>query len=280
MSPQLSMSSAPPNHDASNLLVYDHARLYDVAFSERDFTAEVSSMIRWATALLGHPPTSALELCAGPADHAIAAARAGLFSTALDLSSTMCTYASAKAAAEGQRIDVLAADMRDFTLAAPVDLAFTMLNSISHLHTLEDLIAHFRTVGRNLAEGGVYVLEVQHPKDFVGRASRGTAVSLPWTVARDEIVVETTWGHVDSPYDSVRQIFAADVTLRARFGDQVVEQHEIVRMRDWTFDEMRAAAMLSGALTLARAYGDFDDAVTLDGSEKSWRMILVFARAV
>jgi len=269
---------APSSTGHDDLTVYDHARLYDVAFSDRRFDDEVAAMLRWSSHHLGRAPTSALELCAGPADHAIATAARGLASTALDLSPSMCAYAREKAAAHGQRIDVVAADMRAFALDRPVDLAFTMLNSISHLHTLEDLVLHFRAVASNLVEQGVYVLEVQHPKDFVGRGARRTAVSHPWTVARDEVVVETTWGHADGHYDPVHQIFAADVTLKARLGDHVVEEREVVRMRDWTFDEMRAAAMLSGALRFARAYGDFDDDVRFDGSDRAWRMILVFTR--
>ncbi len=271
---------APPIASASddNLDVYAHARLYDIAFSYRPFDDEVEAMLRWATAALSRSPTSALELCAGPADHAIASARRGLRSVALDMSAPMCAYAQEKAKRAGVEISVVEGDMRAFSLAAPVELAFTMLNSISHLHSLEDVVAHFGAMRDAVVDGGVYVLEVQHPKDFVGRGARPTGVSSTRTCAIDGTTVETTWGSSDGPYDPLRQVFSAHITLKVNDDDGERTHHEVVHMRDWTFDELRAAAQLAGGWSLIGQHGAFDDVTAVDASDDSWRMILVFQR--
>jgi hypothetical protein len=152
-----------------------------------------------------------------------------------------------------------------------------MLSSISHIHTLDDLVDHFAAVRANLTDDGVYVLEVQHPKDFVGRAPRATAVAAPWTVEKDGVALYVKWGSVDDPYDHTRQVFSAHVTMQATRRGETQLVHEIVHMRDWTKDELDAAARLGG-LTLRELHGDFALDAPFDDSPSSWRMILVFQK--
>ena len=82
--------------------LYNHPRLYDVAFGLRDFEAETEFLLRAAQAHAGAPPASFLELACGPGRHTRLAAQRGLRAVGLDLSHAMLAYARAEAEAEAK----------------------------------------------------------------------------------------------------------------------------------------------------------------------------------
>lgn len=257
--------------------VYDKPLLYDIAFSYRDFRAEVDALAAWYARVSGRPaPASVIELACGPADHAIEWSGRGVKAAGLDLSQAMCDYARQKAEAFGAKIDVICADMIEFQSEARFDLAMLMINSIAHLHSLDDLVRHLRSAAAHLEQGGVYVLEIQHPRDFVGRGARPSGVSRPWRVDRYGLQVETSWGSPSDPYDPIRQTFDAKVEIRAFDGEREERIEERCLMRDWTFGELQAALRLSGAFDLAEMHGDFAADAPFDA--ESWRMIAVLRR--
>ena len=137
------------------------------------------------------PPRSVLELAAGPAEHARELARRGLQATALDLNPAMCARARDLATAAGIPLTVVQADMRDFSLPGPFDLAITMLNSLCHLLTLDDMLRHLTEVGRHLDQNGLYIMELAHPADFFGAERR---TSSEWSSETGDGTVSVRWG--------------------------------------------------------------------------------------
>ncbi len=260
--------------------VYDKPLLYDIAFSYRDYPAEVDALCAWFARVsgTGRQPRSFLELAAGPADHAIELARRGASATALDLAPAMCDYARQKSELLGAPVDSACADMIDFELPARFELAALMINSVAHLYDLDALVQHLQAVARHLEPHGVYALEVQHPADFVGRGPRPTGTSQPWTVERFGLEVRTRWGTPDDPYDPLRQIFEAHVELQVRGPEGEETIHERVPMRDWTRTELEAGVRLSGAFELAEIHGALEADAPFDSSPESWRMVLVLRR--
>ena len=109
-----------------------------------------------------------LELAAGPAEHAREFARRGLAATALDLNPEMCAYAAREAARAGVEVEVVRDDMTRFDLGRRFDLVVTMLDSTSHLMTLDAFVAHLRRVAAHLSPGGLYIVEMSHPRDRLG----------------------------------------------------------------------------------------------------------------
>src|SRR5258708_28705785 len=99
--------------------IYDLALGYEIAFSYRDVPGEIDALVRMA----GREPQAVVELAAGPAEHAVECAKRGWRATAIDLSPTMRDRAQANAAAAAVSPDVIAADIPNFTAAAPVGLA-------------------------------------------------------------------------------------------------------------------------------------------------------------
>ena len=148
--------------------IYDEPELYEAACSYRDVPVEVDALLRWSGKYrdpAAAPLRSVLELAAGPAEHARALARRGLDATTVDLSAAMCARARDLAAADATRLTVVQADMREFGLGRQFDLAITMLNSLCHLLTLDDMLRHLTAVGRHLDRNGLYIMELE-----IGRA--------------------------------------------------------------------------------------------------------------
>ncbi len=264
--------------------IYDEPELYQLACAYRDVPAEVAAMLGWCAKHwqgAADAPANAtgvrsvLELAAGPAEHSLELVRRGLRSTALDRSAAMCAYAASRAKAAGLALDVVEADMRNFSIPGQFDLAITMLNSLCHLFTLDDLVAHLTAVAAHLAPGGLYIAELAHPADYLAPVPR---TSSEWTIEGDGIRAEVRWGGHQDRIDPVSQITAEHMSITARGADGTVRTvSDVVPNRFWTATELAAAIRLAGGFAVIARYGDFDDTTMLD-DPTAWRLILVMRR--
>ena len=257
--------------------IYDEPELYEAACAYRDVPAEVDALLRWSgrhRAPGAGPLRSVLELAAGPAQHARDLARRGVDATALDLSAAMCARARELAQACGAALSVVQADMRDFSLPQRFDLAITMLNSLCHLLTLDDLPRHLTSVARHLGPGGLYIAELAHPGDFF--SERRT--SSEWRGEVGAGAVSVRWGGGTDRIDPVTQVTREHVRVTYRRPDGSVRTvTDVVPNRFWTATELDAAIRLAGGFSVAASYGDFEADVGL-GAPEAWRMIVVLRR--
>jgi SAM-dependent methyltransferase len=256
--------------------IYDEPQLYEAACAYRDVPAEVDALLRWSGKHGGYgaPPGSVLELAAGPAGHARDLARRGIQATALDLSAAMCARARDLARRAAVRLTVVEADMRDFSLPGRFDLAITMLNSMCHLLTLDDMLPHLACVARHVVPGGLYITELAHPADYLSPDRR---TSSEWSSDADGGTVSVRWGAKDR-IDPVTQITTEHVSVTYhKRGEPVRTVTDVVPNRFWTATELAAAVRLAGRFTVAASYGDFDADLPLDAPD-AWRMILVLRR--
>jgi SAM-dependent methyltransferase len=272
--------------------IYDDPELYQIACAYRDIPTEVDALLAWVSAhweasgarstSAGEPPPATppaagpsrlLELAAGPAEHALELARRGLRCTALDISPAMCQWAAGRAAREGLPLEVVQADMRDFKLAGgPVDLAITMLNSACHLFTLDDMIDHLGAVARAVMPGGLYIIELAHPADYLGESAR---TSSEWTIEQEGVAADIRWGGADEVIDPVTQVTREQVKVTARYADGKTRTvTDVVPNRFWTATEITAAIRLAGGFTVVATYGDFDQVTPVEAPE-AWRLILI-----
>jgi len=258
--------------------IYDEPEFYEAACAYRDVPGEVDALLRWFDRHrepgVG-APGSVLELAAGPAEHARELARRGVEATALDLSAAMCARARQMAAAASVRLTVVEADMREFSIPRQFDLAITMLNSLCHLMTLDELLQHLASVARHLAAGGLYIAELAHPADYFAAERR---TSSEWSSEVETGTVSVRWGGGKDEIDPVTQITRehVSVTYRKR-GGWVRTVTDVVPNRFWTATELTAAIRLAGGFAVAARYGDFDTDSPVDAAE-AWRMILVLRR--
>jgi SAM-dependent methyltransferase len=258
--------------------IYDEPEFYEAACAYRDVPTEVDALIRWSDKHrdpAAGPLRSVLELAAGPAEHARELARRGVDATALDLSAAMCARARDTAAEAGVGLTVVEADMRDFSIPRHFDLAITMLNSLCHLLTLDDLLQHLASVARHLAGGGLYIAELAHPADYFAPQRR---TSTEWHSEVETGTVSVRWGGGKDEIDPITQITRehVSVTFRKR-GGSVRTVTDVVPNRFWTATELTAAIRLAGGFAVAASYGDFDADSGVDAAD-AWRMILVLRR--
>jgi SAM-dependent methyltransferase len=262
--------------------IYDEPELYQLSCAYRDVPAEVTALQSWfgkhwqgARPGAGAGVGSVLELAAGPAEHSREIASRGLRATALDLSPAMCGYAAARAREAGLALDVVEADMRGFSLPDTFDAAITMLNSLCHLFTLDDMVAHLRAVAAHVVRGGLYVIELSHPADYFGPLSK---TSSEWVIEKDGVRAEVRWGGGDDRIDPLTQVTDEHMSIIARGpGETVRTVTDVVPSRFWTRTEMTAAIRLAGGFAVVASYGDFDDSTALD-APTAWRMVLVLRR--
>jgi SAM-dependent methyltransferase len=258
--------------------IYDEPELYEAACAYRDVPGEVDALLRWSGQHRNPdsgPPRSVLELAAGPAEHSRELARRGLEATTLDLSAAMCARVRELAAADNARLTVIQGDMRDFSLGRQFDLAITMLNSLCHLLTLDDLLQHLASVARHLAPASLYITELAHPADFFATERR---TSSEWSSEVDGGTVRVRWGGGTDEIDPVTQITREHVTVTYhKRGGSLRTVSDVVPNRFWTATELTAAIRLAGGFAVVASYGDFDADTSMEAPD-AWRMILVLRR--
>jgi len=186
----------------------------------------------------------------------------------------MCARARELAEAAGTRLTVVQADMRDFSLPGRFDLVVTMLNSLCHLMSLDDMLRHLASVGRHLDQGGLYIMELAHPADFFAAERR---TSSEWSTEVGGGTVSVRWGAQDQ-IDPVTQITREHVSVTYhKRGGPVRTVTDVVPNRFWTATELTAAVRLAGGFDVVASYGDFDSDLPVDAAD-AWRMILVLRR--
>lgn len=253
---------------------YKHAAYYDIAFSYRDVAGEVSFLLALCDRFVGRPVRSALELACGPGYHALELARRGVPSWGLDLSADMIRIVNDKAAAARRDVHGVVGDMQRFSLGRTFDLAFNLLTSISYLLDDESIDAHFATVAAHLSQGGLYVVENNHPRDFFEGAHFEES---RWTMERDGVVVDTAWMYERPEISWVEQKYR----VKARYVVDDHGQRTVLEDAAWLRMllplEMSRHAARHGLRRVA-AYGDWRFDRPLDDSPASWRNLAVFQK--
>ncbi|MGB0388398.1 MAG: class I SAM-dependent methyltransferase [Ardenticatenaceae bacterium] len=260
--------------------IYDAARFYDIAFGWRDVGAECDFMLGRYAKVCGREACSTLEVACGPGRHTRHFAARSLRAVGLDLNPAMLAYAKGRAGGDDPDVSWVVADMRDFTLDEPVDLACCLMDSLSHLLTLDDLLANLAAVARNVSPGGLYILEQSHPRDAFAHANPG--VEPEWEIEDEsgEIVVHTTWGEVDDPFDFTTQIGLLTVTMSAyRDGTNLFYQQQQIPSRLWLAGEMEAAVRASRQWHIRERFGAMDSQTAWQSEPPAYRMVTVLQKS-
>lgn len=260
---------------------YRNARAYDIAFGDRYFDEECD-FLEWC--LKKHSGLKAkdlknksfLEMASGPSRHAIEFAKRNWRSIALDNSEDMLGYARELAEKENVKIETVAKDMTKFKLRKPVTLAATMMESIAHITTNEQMISHLKSVADSLTPGGIYVIEATHPNGFFPDEEKNT-----WTTEEDDMKVELTFGLPSDDYDYITQIW--NVTTITKIwngkGKKYISKSNF-SLRWYLAQELKALIDLSGAFEKYWFYGNVYSIPPqkFDNSEDSDSMIIVLRK--
>jgi SAM-dependent methyltransferase len=180
--------------------LYNYPRYYDMAFSFRDIRREVDVFEQCFHRHSKIRIRRVLEMACGPSPHLEELARRGYEYVGLDVNPAMIAYARRKAEALGCHATFLLADMRAFSLAEPVDFAFTLLGSL-YVENTPDILSHLASVARALNSGGLYLLD--WCVNF--RWYEGIKGGQSWTIEREGIRIAVKFATEDL-MDSAAQI--------------------------------------------------------------------------
>ena len=254
--------------ESRHVRTYAQPRWYDIAFGYRDVAAECDFLLGQAARLAGRTPTSAVELGAGPANHAVELACRGLAVQAIDIEPAMVSYGLEKASARGASLDYREGDLRSFLLPRPVDLALVLLNTAGCLATQDDFISMLQRVSAALTPGGILCLELPHPRDVWLREPTD-----PWETEQDGTRVRVTWGDPRDHFDPVTQIAEVTTTLTVWEGGRKRILRERALQRHFTAPEVTALARLAGDLAPVSWHGGLEPDLPADDPDRAWRLV-------
>jgi SAM-dependent methyltransferase len=255
--------------------LYAQAEAYDIAFDFRDLDVECDALDDICLKYRGGKPASFVDVACGPGYHCIHYATRGLRTYGVDINPAMIEYATQKAIDSGAEVDFIEADMRDFSLPQPVDLAFCGIASIHYLLTAEAIIGHLRTVARNLTPGGLYLFEANHPRDTFGV---GKSTHNDWEARRGDTIVRSRWGLDDISFDPITQIAHSKVKIEIERDGQIDKLEFTNIDRTLTHQELKLILTQSGVFEAVDWLGALDPDKPFDNSKQSWRMIPVLRR--
>jgi len=109
---------------------------------------------------------TACDLACGTGTTALALARRGINTYAVDLSPVMCRFAREKAARNRLPLRVLRGDMRSFRLPEAVDLITCEFDALNHVSRRADLRRVAKAVARALRPGGYFFFDVNNSLGF------------------------------------------------------------------------------------------------------------------
>jgi len=274
-------ASADGKEQALSPLLYDDAHLYDVAVSFRDFKQEVDFIIQVAEEFVNSPLETALELAAGPAQHAVELARRGVAVVAIDNEKAMVELGKKKANDAGVPLQYIYGDMASFgdlpTADGKVQLVYVMFGSMTHMLTNDAVIGCLTSARGVLAAGGCILLELPHPSDvFNAEHMLGDAWEAEDKERNTMVLVE--WGREGDPFDHISQVLERTVSIvvvdKNKPGEILQTKETTLLQRLFTAMEMDALVRASG-LKIVKTYGALDTSVPLDDEENAFRMVVV-----
>jgi SAM-dependent methyltransferase len=253
--------------------LYQNVDYYDLIF-ERDVGREVDFIVAACRHYAGREPQATLEVACGPGYHTRALARQGIRAIGLDLNGAMIALARRKDGAEGLNTTWIEADMRHIQLSEPVDVAFCMFDGLDALLSNADLIQHFRAIGASLAGGGLYLIDLTHPRE----CSFWHYTPFYYAGQREGVSAEIQWATNNPCYDLVTSIAYVELEMRVNDHGWRWTIHDSAKERLLLPQEICLLAEMSGALQVVGWYGDFDLAQPLDDSPASRRMIAILQK--
>jgi SAM-dependent methyltransferase len=143
---------------------------YLAEFYERIFTPGVSAIQEAARrAVLGEilpQVQSACDLACGSGNTAVTLAKKEIRVFAVDNSPAMCRLTGERARSAGVALQIIRADMRNFSLPEPVDFVLCEGDAINHLDCKDDLKLVAKSVAGALRPGGWFYVDANNRAGF------------------------------------------------------------------------------------------------------------------
>ncbi|GAB5496388.1 MAG: class I SAM-dependent methyltransferase [Phycisphaerales bacterium] len=213
--------------DQPNTLYADPS-IYDILHASGT-AAEVEALERTAACFCAGAPDVWLEPACGSGRYLRQAATRGKRVIGFDLEEHMIDYARQRAQKAGtaEQHQLFVGDMRSFASEVKpnsVGFAFNPINTIRHLESDEDLLAHFAQIASVLDDAGAYAVgisltsyEYEMPSEDVWTGKRGTC----------EVQQVINYMPPESKNDRFEQIYSVLTVTRPSGEQQIVSNYRL-----------------------------------------------------
>ncbi len=196
--------------ESGSAALYDYPDYYELAFSFRDISHEVTCFEQLFERFAKVPVRRVLELACGPSPHLRELCRRGYEYHGLDTNENMLAAGQRKVTESTWTAEFHKASMIDFNVDTTYQFAFVALGSLYARNT-EELSSHFSSLARALDPGALYLLDwcVQF-----GQSPAFSETGQSWTMEKEGIVVEVnvTLRDVDPVEQIVQEVATLNVT--------------------------------------------------------------------
>lgn len=244
--------------------------VYDTAFQFRNARKTVDFIEACVRNYTGASVSSLVDIACGTGHYTREFARRGYDVFGIDINRASCQYARQKAEAESLTYQIFCADMVDFSLPRPCELAVCFFDSLTYLPTLQALVTHFQSVARALAPGGVYIAELGVIDSFDNHN-----VEEVWTENRRGFLVTTAYFRDGAILDGR---FREYCTFRSVYKEHCAFFSLKYRKLAITLKRFLRVLDQAGCFTLLECYEDFDSTAFLGKEDSPWRVIAVLQR--
>jgi len=255
--------------------LYQYPAYYDVAFGYRDIDLECD-FIEKKLGLFGlSDNTGILDVACGTGSHLVQLGMRGYDADGFDISPRMAAFAQEKALQAGLASRIWVDNMAAFQVERTYGAAINLLTGFNYLLTNQDALAHLDRVAEALDTGGVYVLELNHPRDFV---TNRPSTTNAWVESRGDVEVEVDWDRDRTPVDVLTHQTSSHPRILVRDKDRTISIDMYDKYRIYLYQELDLLVRCSGKFDLVDSRGSFKLDNPLDDSRDSWRMIVVLRR--
>ena len=214
----------------------------------------------------------ALELACGSGRLTIPLAEGGVDITGVDLSDDMLVMARKKALERGVKFPLIRGDMRSFDLGRKFKFIFIPAQSLTHLHTRNEIEDCFLRVQRHLTDDGRLLIELFNPSLSLLARNPDEAYPLGDGAFTTPDGIGKVFVSCQSRYDSAKQVNAIQFIYRD--GASGVEKVLSFEMRQFYPQEIDALLSYNG-FSIEHKYGGYDESLFSNSSAKQ----LIICRA-
>jgi SAM-dependent methyltransferase len=210
---------------------YDYPQYYDLAFRS-ETRPEADFIEAAARKYCRFPLRRLLEPACGTGRLVTELAARGYQLSGFDLNEAALAYLRRRLQRRGLRADVFKADMADFSLPRPADVAYNTFDSFRHLLTENAAQRHLQCVADSIRPGGLYILGLHLlPPDAAEECIER------WHEQQGASRIAVTLRVLST--DRRRRLETLRVNMLARRGAREVRVRDEFSLRMYTADQFR-----------------------------------------
>lgn len=249
---------------------YDYPEYYDLFFQE-DTPREVEFLQKAFDRFAVGPVKRIIEPACGTGRLVIGLAELGYDVAGFDLNENALGFLRKRLAKKKLQADVYQANMIDFTVKRPYDVALNTFNTVRHLLTEADAVAHLRAVAAAVRPGGLFFLGLHvMPHDADDHCIER------WKVKKGKTQVSFTLQVVE--WQQRARLERLRVSMLIRKGEQPpLRVQTEMTLRSYTLPQLRKLLAEVPEFELCQSYDfwyEIDEPIKLDRESSDILLVL------